>query len=482
LKKYLLNIHFLDKDRAKRQAKAAKEGGAAGRLIWDRDMKKWFYITGDDDETVPGELAEWYHPVIEDTDRQEKLPEKIIPRAASDDAFYRSVTEIAMMISDAFTTSPEFRNVRVQGEVTSLGQGKGTYTFFSIKDQKSCISCFMFQNAVKEKDFHLENGMKVAIDGQISFYPGNGKTELVVSRIRELGKGDARLRLEQLREELRNLGWFDVRHKKEIPRYPKTFGIVTSKDGKAIKDILKVWREKDPYIKPYLYSCNVQGKDAVRTMQQGIRYLDSMNLDVIILGRGGGSSEDYMTYNERSIVEAVFNAKTPIVSAVGHAGDLTLVDEVSDRSVTTPTMAAEIVIPNVMEEINKVEVLKSMIMRQMNMNLERKKNLLNGQRLRLEANAPGRMALVRRERLNSLNKQLTDNMRMSYEKKRHRFEVLAEQLNGLSPLSKLVRGFGYISTEGKAVDSVDMIRAGDQLDIRLHDGEIRASVTRTRKL
>jgi len=135
-----------------------------------------------------------------------------------------------------------------------------------------------------------------------------------------------------------------------------------------------------------------------------------------------------------------------------------------------------------MEEINKVEVLKSMIMRQMNMNLERKKNLLNGQRLRLEANAPGRMALVRRERLNSLNKQLTDNMRMSYEKKRHRFEVLAEQLNGLSPLSKLVRGFGYISTEGKAVDSVDMIRAGDQLDIRLHDGEIRASVTRTRKL
>ena len=256
-------------------------------------------------------------------------------------------------------------------------------------------------------------------------------------------------------------------------------GIVTSKDGKAIGDICKTAAERNPYVQLLLYHVSVQGKYAVESILEGIRTLDQMGVDTIIVGRGGGSDEELMTYNDERIVRAVFQAVTPVISAVGHEGNWTLTDYAADYRESTPTKAAVKAIPDVMADQRRLAQLQQTLIMQIRSQLQQRKLMLEAKVNRLQALDPRRILKEKQDRLQNLTEQLQHKMQAAYELRRHRCEVLITQLHGLSPTAKLVKGFGYISAEDKPVTSVYQVHAGENIQVRIHDGQIHAQVTET---
>ena len=395
-------------------------------------------------------------------------------------AGYSSVSEVNDMIRFHYQNTAEFRRILVWGEVTNFrGANNGNY-YFAIKDKQALLNCMLWRDTASLiLNFELQSGQKVAIAGSLDLYKGDGKTQLVVRQIMNIGEGAASLAFLQLKEKLGAEGLFDPAFKKPIPKHPRAVGIVTSKDGQAIKDICKVAGGRNPYVQLYLFHVKVQGSQSVRTIVEGIRYLDGMGLDTIIVGRGGGSDEDLMAYNDEMVARTVFQARTPIVSAVGHEGNWTLTDETADLRVATPTEAAQVTVPDVMTEIRAIEQLRLNMQVHMRNNLQKRKLLLEAGTVRLESLNPGRILKERMERLLYLEEELTRRIRDAWEQRNHWCEVLTAQLHGLSPTAKLVKGFGYISFEDRPVVSVKNVRAGDRIEIRIHDGRICSQVTET---
>lgn len=473
-----LNVPFKEKD-------TAKAYGAR----WNAQGKFWFY-PGDE---LPDELRRWstddetevVTPLINidiETNNNNISGKSTLKEDSSLDntingITYSTVTQINTMIKSTFSVLPEFNSIKAIGEVTNFnGISKGYY-YFSIKDQYSLLPCVISSyDAAHAINFELVNGMQVAIEGKIDYYEKTGKSQLRVLRIIDAGAGAARLAYEQLKEKLRAEGLFDIEHKKPIPKHPKRVGIVTSKDGQAIKDIEKVSKKRNPFIELILYPVSVQGVNAVKTTIDGIKALDAMNLDVIIVGRGGGSDEELSAYNDEGIARAVYNANTPIISAVGHQGHFTLIDEVSDLRVATPSEAAETVCPDIMADINKVISLSDSMKRTMDSILNQKKLLLNARITELEKNNPERKLKEQKDKIEKIRQNLDNNMQNVFNSKKHSFEVLVTRLHGLSPTAKLVNGFGYISYNGAPLASVKSVKAEDEIRITLHDGQINAKV------
>ena len=440
-------------------------------------------------------------------------------------AEYSSVSDISDMITAKYNSIPEFRRIMVRGEVTNFS-GHTTHYYFDIKDDSAILKCFMYEDVGQNVlDFELANGQQVAVIGIMDLYKPTGKSQIKVTRIANIGDGAAMLAYIRLKERLEAEGLFSQDHKKPIPKYPEKVGIITSKSGQAIKDICKVAGKRNPYVQLEIYHVNVQGRNAVNTIVSGIMYMDARGYDTIIVGRGGGSDEELMAYNDEAIARAVYEARTPIVSAVGHEGHWTLIDYVADKRVATPSEAAEEAVPDIMVHVNKVMFFAKSIRVNMLNKLEQRKHILNERKAELEKNNPEIKLKEQKAKLEFLSKQINDsmariaeekrnhlilvserinnnmirivkekrscydqllerldrNMISLYKAKKHRFEILVEKLNGLSPTAKLVRGFGYISRAGKAVTTVDDVKAGDSIVMRIHDGEINADVTKINK-
>ncbi|MBP5152487.1 MAG: exodeoxyribonuclease VII large subunit, partial [Lachnospiraceae bacterium] len=251
------------------------------------------------------------------------------------------------------------------------------------------------------------------------------------------------------------------------------------KDGQAIKDIEKVVRARNPYVERILYHVNVQGENAVRTIIKGIKALDVLGLDTIILGRGGGSDEELSAYNDEELVRTVFNARTPMISAVGHEGNWSLTDYVADLRVPTPTQAANEAFPDVMSVLERIEMLRRGIATNMRFGLQKRFERLNTQKAKLDAHDPVKKLKERKDRLAALSDGLSNRMKLVFNGKKNRFEVLAVRLHGLSPTAKLVKGFGYITTGDKPVTTVKDVAPGDELTVRIHDGLIMTEVKKT---
>ncbi len=412
---------------------------------------------------------------------------------------YLTVTELNERIRGEFQKSTLFQWVLVKGEVTNCSERRGSY-YFSIKDENAVLPCCLFRSyAESALKFELKNGCQTALAGSFEYSLEYGTSRLIVYDIRDLGEGAYQLQLLRLREKLRKEHLFDPQFKKPIPKHAKTIGVVTSKNGQAFHDICTEARKRCPSIRIVLYPVSVQGKAAVRTTIAGLRYLDSYGVDVIIVGRGGGSDEDLKAYNDESLARAIFAARTPVITAIGHTGNHSIADDTADLFTITPTDAAVAAVPNIRETLNAVAALE----REMKASVRRRvlqsrhrlseaglqrtalaRALLEGRKAQiqrllvaLQGHDPRVILQKNREMLRQKNDELQRQIAAQITERKHRFSLLLSDLHGLSPTAKLQGGYGYVEKDGLPLLSVRQVQKNDPLRITIHDGEILTKVT-----
>lgn len=389
-----------------------------------------------------------------------------------------SVSKINQYIKNMFQTDFLLGKVSVTGEVSNCKYHSSGHIYFTLKDSDSSLMCVMFANDRRGLGFKLNDGMKITASGSISVYEKDGKYQLYAKSIRKDGSGVLYERYLALKNELEEMGMFDDSFKKPIPKYAFNIGIVTAQTGAVIHDIQNVAYRRNPYVQLYLYPVKVQGERAAKTICEGIKILDAMNLDVIIVGRGGGSIEDLWAFNEESVARTIFECNTPVISAVGHETDFTIADFVSDMRAPTPSAAAELAVFDYVQWCEKIKRIDNMLYSCMYNVLSSVKASYNIFSTRLEACAPQRRLADNRQQLESLRQQLDLIMDGIIKDDRHRLKLSAAKISTLSPLAKLSGGFGYLENQdGKAVKSVDDVECGELIKIRMSDGTLMAEVT-----
>ncbi|HIS61237.1 MAG TPA: exodeoxyribonuclease VII large subunit, partial [Candidatus Scybalomonas excrementigallinarum] len=372
-------------------------------------------------------------------------------------------------------------NIYIKGEVSNCKYHSSGHIYFTLKDGSSAISCVMFAGArMTGLTFRLTDGQSVVAGGNVSVYERDGKYQLYAKEIFLHGAGALYEEYERLKQKLYEEGLFDMERKKPIEKFPKKIGIVTASTGAAIRDIESIAKRRNPYVQLVLYPAKVQGIGASESIVRGIKRLDQMNMDTIIIGRGGGSIEDLWAFNEEIVARAIFRAKTPIISGTGHETDTTIADYVADLRAPTPSAACELAIPDIrgiFEQFHSYEeALKSPILRK----VERYRHQLERMEWKLEQNSPSHRLQEQKMRLADLELQLEESMKRKIERTKNRLALYTERLNGLSPTAKLARGYGYVTDqEEKTVTSVTDVQKGEEIKVTLLDGTIHAVVKNT---
>ena len=390
-----------------------------------------------------------------------------------------SVAQINAYIKRIFQSDYALNRIYIKGEVSNCKYHSSGHIYFSLKDDKSQISCVMFANQrISGLDFEMENGQTVIVSGSISVFERNGTYQLYANEISLDGIGRLYVEFEKLKEKLYREGLFDHEKKKPIPQNPKTIGIVTAKTGAAIHDIMSVAKRRNPYIQLVLYPAQVQGDGAAETIVRGIETLDRYGVDTIIIGRGGGSIEDLWAFNEEKVARAIYAAKTPIISGTGHEVDTTIADYAADLRAATPTAACELAVPDLRETLDAIDARKKSLSVQI-------RHILRNYELRLEQYSgklrrfdPKLQLQEQRMTLAELEDRLTKRMDYLRNRYQHRLELYAQRLHGLSPTAKLIGGYGYLSDQsGQPVLSTAQISEGDEVQITISDGAIKTKVT-----
>ena len=392
---------------------------------------------------------------------------------------YYTVGQINSYIKNLIGNDYLLKSLTLKGEVSNCKYHSMGHIYFSIKDETGSMPCVMFKgNIPTGLKFRLEDGQSVYMQGSTSVYERDGRYQFYARRIvqDEDTKGKLFAEYEKLKQKLYEEGLFDFEVKKAIPAFPKKVGIVTARTGAAIQDIMNIARRRNPYVQLVLYPAKVQGEGAAQTIARGIEVLDSMNLDTIIVGRGGGSIEDLWAFNEEIVARAIYAAKTPIISGTGHEVDNTIADYVADLRAPTPSAAAELAIPDVMSTINRVRSYKAQLDRGIRARLGEVKMMLINSKLKLDSLSPENKLNDHQQYLSQLTDKLHYTMNQKYESYARRLEVSIARLDGLSPTAKLKGGFGYIESDGKAVTSVNDVAKGDRIEVTVHDGTLKAEV------
>lgn len=388
-----------------------------------------------------------------------------------------TVSQANQYIKNMFNQDFLLNNISVRGEVSNCKYHSSGHIYFSIKDRNGLLSCVMFAGKKRGLDFKMEEGNKVIVSGNINVYERDGKYQLYADKIEKEGTGDLYKRFIELKNELEEMGMFSDEYKKEIPKYSMNVGIVTASTGAAIQDIINISKRRNPYIKLVLYSAKVQGDGAADTIVNGIRCLDSKNLDVIIVGRGGGSIEDLWAFNEEKVARAIFECNTPVISAVGHETDYTIADYVADMRAPTPSAAAELVVFEYNKLCEKISSYEENMRYRIDIKIRNYRNTVNDLLWKLNKMSPANNIQSKRQRLADLEIRLYDSINRKTSERRHQLELLTERLNGLSPLNKLSGGYAYISDDkNKPVKSIKQINADDELKIVLKDGNAKVKV------
>lgn len=388
-----------------------------------------------------------------------------------------SVGQINNYIKNIITQDYVLKSLTIKGEVSNCKYHSLGHIYFSLKDETGTIPAVMFKgNIAKGLSFKMEDGQKVLVTGSIGVYERDGKYQLYASAVKLEGVGDLHAEFERLKYKLNEEGLFDPDLKKPIPKFPKKVGIVTAKTGAAIQDILNIARRRNPYVELFLYSAKVQGEGAADTIVQGIKKLDTMGMDTIIVGRGGGSIEDLWAFNEEKVVRAIYEAKTPIISGVGHEIDITLSDYAADLRAPTPSAACELALPDVMTTVNQIKGYKGSLDNLMRSKLSMYKLKLEKQQEMLLRLNPKTKLDNQNQYLSELYDRLKKTMEDKFNRYKHRYELLSVRLNGLSPTAKLVGGFGYIEKKGRPVSDVSKIKENDEIDITINNGRISTVV------
>ncbi len=387
-----------------------------------------------------------------------------------------SVTQVNTYIKNMFQTDYLLRNLDVRGEISNLKYHSSGHIYFTLKDEKSAIKCVMFAGDAKSLDFKLKEGMQVSVNGRIDIFERDGTYQLYVKTAKEEGRGDLFLEFEKLKEKLGDMGMFDESYKRPIPAYVKTLGVVTAPTGAAVRDIINVSKRRNPGIGIVLFPAIVQGEDAPASIVKGIKTLENYGVDLIIVGRGGGSVEDLWCFNSEDVAQAIFDCSVPIISAVGHETDFTIADFVADKRAATPSQAAEFAVCDISVILTRLGELKRSLIKDMNRILFEKKKDAEFFARQLSALSPVNRLNEQKQRLcnckNLLNRAMSDSLKNV----RHRLEAGAGRLHGLSPLKRLSGGYAYVESDGKAVKSIKEVKEGTLLSINVTDGRISARV------
>ena len=388
-----------------------------------------------------------------------------------------SVSELNNYIKNMFDTSRFLSSVTVKGEISNFTYHRSGHLYFSLKDGESQIKAVMFRSSAAKLKFMPESGMKVVAHGAVSVFTRDGAYQLYVSSIQPDGIGALYLAYEQLKEKLSAEGLFEEEHKKLLPPFPERIGVITSPTGAAVRDIINVVGRRFPMAKIYLYPALVQGAGSEDSLIRGLDYLDRSGLaDVIIIGRGGGSIEDLWSFNSEKLARRIFDAKTPVISAVGHETDFTICDFVSDLRAPTPSAAAELAVPDIRELYMRLDAYSGRAASSLERRIERseerfatlRSKLMEG---RLEAyfSALAERLLRARELT-----ELLINRRI--EREGNRFTTMSEKLSALNPLSILNRGYSLTTKQNGNLATASNLQVGDTVSIKLNDGKIKAEV------
>ena len=393
-----------------------------------------------------------------------------------------SVGQINRYIKNMFTQDFILQKIYVKGEVSNCKYHTSGHIYFSLKDETGVLSCVMFAGHRRGLAFRMKDGDRVVVGGAVDVYERDGRYQLYAKEISLEGAGALYERFLALKTELEEMGMFAQEYKQPIPAFIHRLGVVTAPTGAAVQDIRNISLRRDPYLQIILYPALVQGEGAADSIVRGIHMLDQAEVDVIIVGRGGGSIEDLWAFNEEKVARAIFECRTPIISAVGHETDFTIADFVADLRAPTPSAAAELAVADFRQILQNIAGLRDRMQKAMQRMAELGRAQLMQYQMRFQYLNPEAKLRDNRQRLADLDELLRRAMKNRIAEERHMLGIYLERYRGLSPLYKLNQGYSFVSDrEGNGIISTKQVHSGDLLEISVTDGVIEAEVRSSRK-
>lgn len=393
-----------------------------------------------------------------------------------------TVRQVNSYIKNMFAQDFMLNRIYVKGEVSNLKYHTSGHIYFSLKDESGTIACVMFAGSRSGLSFRMEEGQQIIVLGVVDVYARDGKYQLYARKIVRDGVGLLYERFELLKKELQEMGMFAPEYKQKIPKYIRRLGVVTAPTGAAVRDIINITKRRNPFVQIILYPALVQSEGAAESIVKGIHALEAEKVDVMIVGRGGGSMEDLWAFNEEVVARAVFDCSVPVISAVGHETDTTIIDFVADLRAPTPSAAAELAVYDFMEMKKNLKLREEKLLHFMQLILERKRQKLEQYSLRMRAYHPQQRLNEQRQFAADAENRLRREMMRRLEQEKYRLGLMAERLKGLSPLEKLSQGYAYVeNSSGANVRTVSNVKQGEQITVYVTDGRIRAEVTGVEK-
>lgn len=388
-----------------------------------------------------------------------------------------SVSELNEYIKEKIDTDEFLNNVYIKGEISNYKQHYTGHLYFTLKDGESLIKCIMFKTYTSHLTFIPKDGMKVFVLGTVSVFKRDGVYQIYCKAMQEDGVGDLYEQYEQLKNKLKAEGLFDDKYKKSIPSFPRVIGVLTSQTGSVIRDIINVSTRRNPNVYIRLLPVPVQGEGASNKIADAIKLMNEKKLaDVIIIARGGGSLEDLWPFNEEAVARAIFASELPVISAVGHETDFTIADFVADLRAPTPSAAAELAVPNIEEIKRNIEKYNQRFIIGLNKKLENTKLKFEKVMSTKAFKEPLWMVQENYLKLDQVMKRITDAMKEKHQLSYQTFTNIISKLDSLSPLKTLARGYSIVQKEKKIIKSKEELRTGDQISIKMSDGEVSAVV------
>lgn len=387
------------------------------------------------------------------------------------------VSQINRYIKNMFAQDFMLHSVCVKGEVSNCKYHTSGHIYFTLKENGSAMNAVMFAGNRKGLAFRMKDGDQINATGSIEVYERDGRYQLYAREIILAGAGDLYQRFEQLKSQLEEMGMFSAEYKKAIPTFATRIGIVTAGTGAAIQDIRNITARRNPYVQLILYPALVQGDGAVTSIINGIHALDKMHLDVLIVGRGGGSIEDLWAFNEEEVARAVFECETPVISAVGHETDTTIIDYVADLRAPTPSAAAELAVFDYAQFKERIDTAELQLNRSMRNRIQLVKSRIATYRARLIQQNPEHKLNEQKQYLSELSLRFEHRMKQLIEQRRMTMRLLAQQLDSHSPLKRLGQGYAYVQdAKGVGLKSVDQLAVTDRLAVFVKDGVVQTEV------
>ena len=393
-----------------------------------------------------------------------------------------SVGQINRYVKNMFTQDFILQKIYVKGEVSNCKYHTSGHIYFSLKDETGVLSCVMFAGHRRGLAFRMKDGDRVVVGGAVDVYERDGRYQLYAKEISLEGAGALYERFLALKTELEEMGMFAQEYKQPIPAFIHRLGVVTAPTGAAVQDIRNISLRRDPYLQIILYPALVQGASAAPSIVNGIHALERQGVDVMIVGRGGGSIEDLWAFNERMVAQAVFDCSVPIISAVGHETDTTIIDYVADLRAPTPSAAAELAVTQVSDIENEILDRQDRLYQRMGRVLQHKRQQADQMEMRLKYLSPASRIREKRTYSIQLEDRLQNRLQAILRERRHNLALYIERMKAVSPLEKLNSGFSYVEdTDGKNIRSVTQVEAGERLRIRVSDGVIDTRVEQIQK-